>query len=169
VDGLFNLLCTYLRTFVHKARCCEASETGNDTLVALGKEGVTTAATVFYSALEVPTCGGGLVNEAQEETKVRSRITVWSVALGVSLAVAYFYLLLLLGTLSSGRDLFSLSFHWLSASLLVAAVLQYLWFRRVARELGRYWILAVIGIHVLGVLGAILIFTIMLVGALFQM
>ena len=109
-----------------------------------------------------------MVNEAQQETKVRSRITVWSVALGASLAVAYFYLLLLLGALSNGRDLFSLSFHWLSVSLVVAAVLQYLWFRRVARELGRYRILAVIVIHVLGVLGAVVIFTIMLVGALFQ-
>ena len=108
------------------------------------------------------------MNEAQEEPEVRSRITVWSVALGASLAVAYFYLLLLLGALSSGRHLFSLSFHWLSISLVVAAVLQYLWFRRVARELGRYWILAVIIIHVLGVLGAVAIFTIMLVGALFQ-
>ena len=108
------------------------------------------------------------MNEAQEESKVRSRITVWSVALGASLAVSYFYLLLLLGALSSGRDLFSLSYHWLFVSLVVAAVLQYLWFRRVARELGRYWILAVIIIHVLGVLGAVAIFTIMLVGALFQ-
>jgi hypothetical protein len=108
------------------------------------------------------------VNEAQEETRVRSRIAVWSVALGASLAVAYFYVLLLLGALSSGRDLFSLSFHWLSVSLVVAAAPQYLWFRRVARELGRYWILAVIVIHVLAVLGAVVIFTIMLVGALLQ-
>jgi hypothetical protein len=108
------------------------------------------------------------VNEAREETRVRSRIAVWSVALGASLAVAYFYVLLLLGALSSGRDLFSLSFHWLSVSLVVAATLQYLWFRRVARELGRYWILAVIVIHVLAVLGAVVIFTIMLVGALLQ-
>jgi hypothetical protein len=108
------------------------------------------------------------VNEAREETRVRSRIAVWSVALGASLAVAYFYVLLLLGALSSGRDLFSLSFHWLSVSLVAAAVLQYLWFRRVARELGRYWILAVIVIHVLAVLGAVVIFTIMLVGALLQ-
>jgi hypothetical protein len=108
------------------------------------------------------------VNEAREETRVRSRIAVWSVALGASLAVAYFYVLLLLGALSSGRDLFSLSFHWLSVSLVVAAALQYLWLRRVARELGRYWILAVIVIHVLAVLGAVVIFTIMLVGALFQ-
>jgi hypothetical protein len=108
------------------------------------------------------------VNEAREETRVRSRIAVWSVALGASLAVAYFYLLLLLGALSSGRDLFSLSFHWLSVSVVAAAVLQYLWFRRVARELGRYWILAVIVIHVLAVLGAVVIFTIMLVGALLQ-
>ena len=108
------------------------------------------------------------MNEAREETRVRSRIAVWSVALGASLAVAYFYVLLLLGALSSGRDLFSLSFHWLSVSLVAAAVLQYLWFRRVARELGRYWILAVIIIHVLGVLGAVAIFTIMLVGAFFQ-
>jgi hypothetical protein len=109
-----------------------------------------------------------VVNEAQQETKVRSRITVWSVALGASLAVAYFYLLLLLGALSNGRDLFSLSFHWLSVSLVAAAVLHYFWFRRVARELGRYWIVAVIIIHVLGVLGAVAIFTVMLVGALFQ-
>jgi hypothetical protein len=78
------------------------------------------------------------VSEAQEETKVRSRITVWSVALGTSLAVAYFYLLLLLSALSSGRDLFSLSFHWLSVSLVVAAVLQYLWFRRVVPPEGVY-------------------------------
>ena len=75
---------------------------------------------------------------------------------------------MLLGALFSGSDLFTLSFHWLSVSLVVAAVLQYLWFRRVVRELGRYWVLAVIIIHVLGVLGAIVIFTIMLVGALFQ-
>jgi hypothetical protein len=108
------------------------------------------------------------VNETQEETEVRSRITRWSVALGASVAVAYFYLLLLVSALSSGRDLFSLSFHWLSISLVVAAVIQYLWFRRVARELGRYWILAVIIIHVLGVLGAVVVFTILLVGALFQ-
>jgi type VI protein secretion system component VasF len=51
------------------------------------------------------------VSEAQEETKVRSRITVWSVALGTSLAVAYFYLILLHSALSSGRDLFLLSSH----------------------------------------------------------
>jgi hypothetical protein len=107
------------------------------------------------------------VNEAQE-TRVRSRLTVWSVALGASLVVAYFYLILLLSALSSGRDLFSLSFHWLSISLVVAAVLHYFWFRRVAPELGGYWILAVIGIHVLGFLGAIVIFTIVLVAALFQ-
>jgi hypothetical protein len=108
------------------------------------------------------------VSEAQDESKVRSRITVWSLALGASLAVAYFYLLLLVSALSSGRDLFSLSFHWLSVSLVVAAVIHYFWFRRVAPELGRYRILAVAGIHVLGVLGAIVIFTIMLVGALLQ-
>jgi hypothetical protein len=42
------------------------------------------------------------------------------------LAVAYFYPLLLLGAKWSGRDLFSLSFHWLSVSLVVAAGLQYL-------------------------------------------
>ena len=108
------------------------------------------------------------MNGSQEESEVRSRITIWSVALGASLAVAYFYVLLLLGALSSGRDLFSLSFHWLSVSLVVAATLQYLWYRRVARELGRYWILAVIVIHVLAVLGAVVIFTIMLVGALLQ-
>jgi hypothetical protein len=107
------------------------------------------------------------VNDAQQESEVRSRITLWSIALGASLAVAYFYLLLLFSALSSGRDLFSLSFHWLSVSLVAAAVLQYLWFRRVAQELGRYWILAAIIIHVLGVLGAIVIFTIVLVGALF--
>ena len=80
------------------------------------------------------------MNEEQE-TKVRSRSTVWSVALGASLAVAYFYLLLLLGALSSGRDLFSLSFHWLAISLVVAAVLHYFWFRRVAPELGGYRVL----------------------------
>ena len=107
------------------------------------------------------------MNEAQE-TRVRSRITVWSVVLGASLIVAYFYLLLLLSALSSGRDLFSLSFHWLSISLVVAAVLHYVWFRRVAPELGGYRILALIGIHVLGVLGAIVLFTIVLVPALFQ-
>ena len=84
------------------------------------------------------------------------------------MVVAYFYLILLLSALSSGRELFSLSFHWLSVSLVAAAVLQYLWFRRVARELGRYRIVAVIIIHVLGVLGAVAIFTVMLVGALFQ-
>jgi hypothetical protein len=109
-----------------------------------------------------------VVNDAQQESEVRSRITLWSIALGASLAVAYFYLLLLFSALSSGRDLFSLSFHWLSVSLVAAAVLQYLWFRRVAQELGRYWILAAIIIHVLGVLGAVVIFTIVLVGALFQ-
>ncbi len=107
------------------------------------------------------------MNEAQE-TKVRSKLTVWSVALGASLVVAYFYLLLLLSALSSGRDLLSLSFHWLSITLVVAAVLHYFWFRRVASELGGYWILALIGIHVLGVLGAIVLFTIVLVPALFQ-
>ena len=78
------------------------------------------------------------------------------------------YLLLLLSALSSGRELFSLSFHWLSISLVVAAVLHYFWFRRVAPELGGYWILALIGIHVLAVLGAIVLFTIVLVPALFQ-
>jgi hypothetical protein len=107
------------------------------------------------------------VNDAQQESEVRSRITLWSIALGASLAVAYFYLLLLFSALSSGRDLFSLSFHWLSVSLVAAAVLQYLWFRRVASDLGRYWIIAAIIIHVLGVLGAIVIFTTVLVGALF--
>jgi hypothetical protein len=109
-----------------------------------------------------------VVNEAQQESEVRSRITLWSIALGASLAVAYFYLLLLFSALSSGRDLFSLSFHWLSVSLVAAAVLHYFWFRRVASDLGRYWIIAVIIIHVLGVLGAVVIFTIVLVGALFQ-
>jgi hypothetical protein len=78
------------------------------------------------------------------------------------LVVAYFYLILLLSALSSGRDLFSLWFHWLSISLVVAAVLHYFWFRRVVPDLGRYWFLAVIGIHVLGFLGAIVIFTILL-------
>jgi hypothetical protein len=107
------------------------------------------------------------VNDAQQESEVRSRITLWSIALGASLAVAYFYLLLLFSALSSGRDLFSLWFHWLSVSLVAAGVLQYLWFRRVASDLGRYWIIAAIIIHVLGVLGAIVIFTIVLVGALF--
>ena len=38
------------RTFVRKARCCEDSDTGNDSLVALGKEDMTTVATVVYSA-----------------------------------------------------------------------------------------------------------------------
>jgi hypothetical protein len=108
-----------------------------------------------------------VVNDAQQESEVRSRITLWSIALGASLAVAYFYLLLLFSALSSGRDLFSLWFHWLSVSLVAAGVLQYLWFRRVASDLGRYWIIAAIIIHVLGVLGAIVIFTIVLVGALF--
>jgi hypothetical protein len=107
------------------------------------------------------------VNDAQQESEVRSRITLWSIALGASLAVAYFYLLLLFSALSSGRDLFSLWFHWLSVSLVAAGVLQYLWFRRVASDLGRYWIIAAIIIHVLGILGAIVIFTIVLVGALF--
>jgi hypothetical protein len=107
------------------------------------------------------------VNEVQE-TKVRARITVWSVALGAFLAIAYYYLLLLLGALSSGRELFSLSFHWLSISLVVATVLHYFWFRRVAPELGGYRILALVGIHVLGVLGAIVMLTIVLVPALFQ-
>jgi hypothetical protein len=109
------------------------------------------------------------VNEAQRETRVRSRITAWSVALGASLAAAYLYLILLLGGLSSGSDLSSPSLRWLSISLVAAAVLQYLWFRRVARDLGRYWIIAVIIIHVLGFVGAVAIFTIMLVGALFRM
>jgi hypothetical protein len=107
------------------------------------------------------------VNEVQRETQVRSRITRWSVVLGASLVVAYFYLILLLGGLSSGNALSSPSFHWLSVSLVAAAVLQYLWFRRVASDLGRYWIIAAIIIHVLSVLGAIVIFTIVLVGALF--
>jgi hypothetical protein len=53
--------------------------------------------------------------------------------------------------------------------LVVAAVLHYFWFRRVAPDLGGYWILAVIGINVLGVLGAIVISTILLgVAALSQ-
>ncbi len=108
------------------------------------------------------------MNETQE-TKIRSRITGWSGALWASLVVAYVYLILLLSALSSGSDLFSLSFHWLSISLVVAAVLHYFWFRRVAPDLGGYWILAVIGIHVLGFLGAIVISTILLgVAALSQ-
>jgi hypothetical protein len=101
------------------------------------------------------------VNEAQE-TQVRRRITVWSLALGASLVVPYFYLLLLLAGLSNSRV------HWLSLSLVVAAVFHYFWFRRAAPELGRYRILALIGIHVLGILGTIVIFTIILVVALFQ-
>jgi hypothetical protein len=107
------------------------------------------------------------VNEEQE-TEIRSTLTVWSVALGAFLVVAYYYLLLLLDALSSGRDLSSLSFHWLAISLVVAAVLHYFWLRRVAPELGGYWILALLGIHVLAVLGAIILFTIVLVPALFQ-
>jgi hypothetical protein len=108
------------------------------------------------------------VNEEQE-TKVRSRLTGWSVALGASLVVAYVYLLLLLSALSSGRDLLSLSFHWLSISLVVAAVLHYFWFRRVAPELGGYRVLAFIGIHVVfGILAAIVIFSMMLGAALSQ-
>ncbi len=107
------------------------------------------------------------MNEEQE-TRVRSKLTIWSVALGAFLVVAYYYLLLLLSALSSGRELFSLSFHWLSISLVVAAVLHYFWFRRVAPELGGYRILAFIGIHVLGFLGAIVMFTIVLVAAVFQ-
>jgi len=99
------------------------------------------------------------VNEAQ----VRRRITVWSVVLGASVVVPYCYLLLLLGGLSNSRV------HWLSLSLVVAALLHYFWFRRAAPELGRYWIIALIGIHVLGVLGAIVIFTILLVVAFSQM
>ena len=85
------------------------------------------------------------------------------------MVAAYFYLILLLGGLSTGSDLSSPSFHWLSISLVAAAVLQYLWLRRVARDLGRYWIIAVIIIHGLGFLGALAISTIMLVGALFRM
>jgi hypothetical protein len=38
------------KTYAHKARCCEASDTGNNTFVALGKEYLTTLAIVFYSA-----------------------------------------------------------------------------------------------------------------------
>jgi hypothetical protein len=47
-------------------------------------------------------------------------------------------------------------------------MLHYFWFRRVAPELGRYRMLALIGIHVLGLLGAVVIFTIVLVVALSQ-
>ena len=112
--------------------------------------------------------GGGIINEAQE-TRIRSRITVWSGALWASLVVPYFYLLLLLSALSNGRELFSLSFHWLSVSLVVAAVLHYFWFRRVALELGCYRILAFIDIHVVfGILTAIVIFSMMLGAALSQ-
>jgi hypothetical protein len=103
------------------------------------------------------------VNEAQE-TQVRRRITGWSVALGASLVVPYFYLLLLLGGLSSNSRI-----HWLSLSLVVAVLFHYFWLRRVAPELGRYRILALIGIHVLGILGTIVIFTIILVVTLSQM
>jgi hypothetical protein len=110
--------------------------------------------------------GGVLVNEIQD-AKVRARIAVWSVALGASLLVVYVYLFLLLSALSSGRDLFSLSFHWFSISLVVAAVLHYLWLRRVASELGRYRTLALIGIHVVsGILAAIIVFSMMLGAAL---
>jgi hypothetical protein len=108
------------------------------------------------------------VNEEQE-TAIRSKLSIWSVALGAFLTVAYYYLLLLLSALSSGRDLFSLSFQWLSISLVVAAVLHYFWFRRVTPELGGYWTLALLGIHVLAVLGAIVLFTIVLVPSIFQM
>lgn len=85
------------------------------------------------------------------------------------MVAAYFYLTLLLGGLTSGSGLSSPSLHWLSVSLVAAAVLQYLWFRRVASDLGRYWIVAVIIIHVLGFLGAVAIFTIVLAGALLWM
>ena len=104
------------------------------------------------------------MNEAQE-TKVRRRIAAWSIALWASLVVPYFYLLLLLGGLSKSES----RVHWLSLSLVVAAVLHYFWFRRAAPELGRYRMLALIGIHVLGFLGAGVIFTILLVVALSQM
>ncbi len=103
------------------------------------------------------------MNEAQE-TQVRRRITAWSVALWASLVVPYFYLLLLLGGLSNNSRA-----HWLSLSLVVASVLHYLWFERVAPELGRYRVLALIGMHVLGVLGAGVIFIVLLVVALSQM
>jgi hypothetical protein len=110
--------------------------------------------------------GGVLVNEIQD-AKVRARIAVWSVALGASLLVTYFFLFLLLSALSSGRDLFSLSFHWLSISLVVAAVLHYFWLGRVAPELGRYRTLAFIGIHVVsGILAAIIVFSMVLGAAL---
>ena len=104
------------------------------------------------------------MNEARE-TEARRRITAWSVALWASLVVPYFYLLLLLAGISNSES----RFHWLSLSLVVAAMLHYFWFRRVAPELGRYRMLALIGIHVLGLLGAGVIFIIMLVVALSQM
>jgi hypothetical protein len=104
------------------------------------------------------------VNEAQE-TQGRRRITAWSVALWASVVVPYFYLLLLLAGISNSES----RVHWLSLSLVVAAVLHYFWFRRVATELERYRILALIGIHVLGFLGAGVIFIILLVVALSQM
>ncbi len=104
------------------------------------------------------------MNEAQETT-LRWRIAAWSVALWASLVLPYFYLLLLLGGLSNSES----RVHWLSLTLVVAAVLHYFWFRRVGPELGRYRILALIGIHVLGVLGAGVIFAILLVVALSQL
>ena len=104
------------------------------------------------------------MNEARE-TDMRKRITAWSGALWASLVVPYFYLFLLLAGLSNSDS----RVHWLSLSLVVAAVLHYFWFRHVAAELGRYRMLALIGIHVLGVLGAGVIFAIILIVALSQM
>ena len=104
------------------------------------------------------------MNEAQE-TKVRRIIAAWSIALWASLVVPYFYLLLLLGGISNSES----RVHWLSLSLVVAAVLHYFWFRRVGPELGRYKILALISIHVLGFLGAGVICAILLVVALSQL
>ncbi len=100
------------------------------------------------------------MNEARE-TEVRRRITAWSVALWASSVVPYFYVLLLLAGISNSES----RVHWLSLSLVVAAVLHYFWFEHVAPELGRYKMLALIGIHVLGILGAGVVFTIILVVA----
>ena len=107
------------------------------------------------------------MNEAQETT-LRRRITAWSVALGASLVVPYFYLLLLLPLLG-GFSPSDSRVHWLSLSLVVAAVLHYFWFRHVAPELGRCRMLAFIGIHVVAIVGVVVIFTVMLVVALSQL
>ena len=46
--------------------------------------------------------------------------------------------------------------------------MHYFWFRRVVPELGRYGMLALVGIRVLSIPGAVVIFGIMLVVALSQ-